>query len=55
MSSIVLDRKRQERDRWLALGLLLLALLLGYLVLLHTWWTAPMLDAQSRIETLQQR
>jgi general secretion pathway protein M len=55
MSSIVLDRKRQERDRWLALGLLLLALLLGYLVLLHTWWTAPMLDAQSRIESLQQR
>ncbi len=55
MASIVLDRKRQQRDRWLALGLLLLALLLGYLVLLHTWWTAPMLDAQSRIETLQQR
>ncbi len=55
MASIVLDRKRQRRDRWLALGLLLLALLLGYLVLVHTWWTAPMLDAQDRIETLQQR
>jgi general secretion pathway protein M len=55
MANIVLDRKRQDRDRWLALGLLLLALLLGYLVLLHTWWTAPMLDAQSRIESLQQR
>ena len=55
MASVVLDHKRQERDRWLALGLLLLALLLGYLVLLHTWWTVPMLDAQSRIEALQQR
>ena len=55
MASIVLDRKRQERDRWLALGLLLLALLLGYLVLLHPWWTVPMLEAQDRIDTLQQR
>ena len=55
MPRVVLDRKRLERDRWLALGLLLLGLLLAYLVLLHTWWTVPMLDAQSRIEILQQR
>ena len=44
-----------ERDRWLALGLLLLVLVLAYLLLLHTWWTVPMLETQGRIETLQQR
>ncbi len=55
MAHLVIDRSRVDRDRWLALGLLLLALALAYLVLLHTWWTVPMLDAQSRIETLQQR
>ncbi|GHA85341.1 type II secretion system protein GspM [Cognatilysobacter bugurensis] len=44
-----------DRDRWLALGLLLAALMLAYAVLIHPWWTAPMLDVQSRIESLQQR
>ena len=44
-----------DRDRWLALGLLLLVLALAYLLLLHPWWTVPMRDAQDRIETLQQR
>jgi len=44
-----------DRDRWLALGLLLLVLVLAYLLLLHTWWTVPMLETQGRIETLQQR
>jgi general secretion pathway protein M len=44
-----------DRDRWLALGLLLLALGLAYLLLLHPWWTVPMLETQGRIETLQQR
>ena len=44
-----------DRDRWLALGLLLLALLLAYLVLVHPWWTAPMLETHARIEDLQQR
>lgn len=44
-----------DRDRWLALGLLLAALALAYAVLIHPWWTVPMLDAQSRIESLQQR
>lgn len=44
-----------ERDRWLALGLLLLAVALAYLLLLHTWWTVPMLETQGRIEALQQR
>lgn len=44
-----------DRDRWLALGLLLAALALAYAVLIHPWWTVPMLAAQSRIESLQQR
>ena len=44
-----------DRDRWLALGLLLLALALAYAVLVHPWWTVPMLDAEQRIESLQQR
>jgi general secretion pathway protein M len=44
-----------DRDRWLALGLLLLAILLAYLLLLHPWWTVPLLDTQARIDTLQQR
>jgi general secretion pathway protein M len=44
-----------ERDRWLALGLLLLVLALAYAVLLHPWWTVPMLEVNQRIDTLQQR
>ena len=44
-----------DRDRWLALGLLLAALALAYLLLVHPWWTAPMLDASGRIDRLQQR
>ena len=44
-----------ERDRWLALGLLLGVLALAYLLLVHSWWTAPMLEANDRIASLQQR
>ena len=44
-----------DRDRWLALGLLVAALAIAYFVLLHPWWTVPMIDAESRIETLQER
>lgn len=44
-----------DRDRWLALGLLLAALLAGYFVLVHPWFTVPLLEAQERIQTLQQR
>jgi general secretion pathway protein M len=50
-----MSRAITDRDRWLALGLLLLVLLLAYLLLVHSWWTAPMLQAQDRIESLQQR
>lgn len=44
-----------DRDRWLALGLLLAVLALAYLVLLHGWWTLPMLHEQQRIEALRER
>lgn len=44
-----------RRDRWLAAGLLLVALGLAYAVLIHPWWTVPMRDADARIESLQQR
>lgn len=44
-----------ERDRWLALGLLLAALGLAYLLLVHPWWTVPMLAEGQRIATLQER
>lgn len=44
-----------DRDRWLALGLLLLAVALAYLLLLHSWWTVPLLEIQGRVDTLQQR
>ncbi|HEY5802956.1 MAG TPA: type II secretion system protein GspM [Lysobacter sp.] len=46
---------RINRDRWLALGLFLAALALAYLVLVHPWWTVPVLDANERLQTLQQR
>ncbi|UYC11497.1 type II secretion system protein GspM [Xanthomonas sp. CFBP 8445] len=44
-----------KRDRWLALGLLLAALALGYLVLVHPWWTVPMREVDTQIQELQQR
>jgi general secretion pathway protein M len=50
-----MTRAVADRDRWLALGLLVLALGLAYLLLLHGWWTLPMLETQDRIQALQQR
>lgn len=44
-----------DRDRWLALGLLLAVLAFAYLVLVHPWWTLPMREAGVRIEALQER
>ncbi len=44
-----------DRERWLALALLAAALLVAYFLLLHPWWTVPMLELQSRIEALQER
>lgn len=45
----------QPRDRWLALGLLAGLLLVAYLLLIHPWWTVPMLEVQERIEDVQAR
>lgn len=44
-----------DRDRWLALGLLLAAVAIAYLLFVHPWWTVPMLAEGQRIDTLQQR
>lgn len=43
------------RDRWAALGLLLAALALIYLVTVHPWWTVPMQELQARIDDLKER
>jgi len=44
-----------DRDRWLALAILAGVLAVAYLVLVHPWWTAPMLEVGDRIDGLQQR
>ncbi len=44
-----------ERDRWVALGLLLAALALVYGLLVHPWWTVPMRDVNQRIDDLRVR
>ena len=44
-----------DRDRWIALGLLLAALALAYGLLVHPWWTVPMVDVNQRIEELRER
>ena len=43
------------RERLIALGLLLFALVLAYAVLIHPWWTVPMREVDARIEQLQER
>jgi general secretion pathway protein M len=44
-----------ERDRWLALGLLLAVVALAYLLLVHPLWTAPMQEVQARIDASRER
>ena len=44
-----------SRDRWLALAILAGVLALAYLVLVHPWWTAPMLETNARIDALRER
>ena len=44
-----------ERDRWLALGLLLAVLAVVYLLLVHPWWTAPMLQVGQDIADSRKR
>lgn len=43
------------RERWIALGLLAGLLLVAYFLLIHAWWTVPMLELQDRIDGLQER
>ena len=44
-----------DRDRWLALGLLLGVLVVAYFVLVHPWWTVPMLAENDRIHDSRER
>lgn len=46
---------RADRDRWLALVLLLAVLGLVYLLLVHPLFTVPMAEVNARIADLQQR
>ena len=47
--------QRVERDRWLALALLLALLGLLYLLFVHPWFTQPLREADARIAELQAR
>lgn len=44
-----------RRDRWLALALLLAVIALAYLVLVHPWFTRPLLAINTDISELQER
>lgn len=44
-----------KRDRWIALGLLLLVLGVAYLVLVHPWFTQPMIAVQDDLQALRER
>ena len=44
-----------RRDRWLALALLLAAIAVAYLLLVHPWFTRPLLDINTGIAGLQER
>jgi len=46
---------RPERGRPYALGLLVLALALAYLIGLHWWWTAPMLSMGAQMDDLREQ
>ena len=46
-------RPQPSADRWRVLGAVALALLVAYLLLVHWWFTAPMLDMGQQIEDLR--
>lgn len=45
----------RRRDRWLALLLLIAVLAVGYLLLVHPWWTRPLQAVDAEIAALQAR
>lgn len=55
MRTVMAVRTFADRDRWLALGLLLGVLVVAYFMLVHPWWTAPMLAENDRIHDLRER
>lgn len=44
---------RLDRDRWLALGILGLVLLLVYALTVHWWWTQPQLELRRQLIDLR--
>ncbi len=48
-------RHNVNSDRWLALGLLFIKLSVLYLLLVHPWFTRPMLSVQQQIQVLRDR
>ena len=44
-----------DRDRWLALALLLGVLAAAYVVLVHPWWTVPLRETNARVQAMQER
>jgi len=46
---------RPDAERWRALGIAFAVLLLAYLVLLHWWFTAPMLRLGGEIEEMREQ
>jgi len=44
-----------RRDRWLALALLVAVIALAYLLLVHPWFTRPLLAINAEISELQER
>lgn len=50
-----MPRLAAKHDRWLALGLLGLVLLLLYVAVIHPWWSAPLAETQVRIASLHER
>jgi general secretion pathway protein M len=46
-------RPQASADRWRVLGAVALALLVAYLLLVHWWFTAPMLEMGDQIEDLR--
>lgn len=48
-----MSRLAFDRDRWVALALLLLALVLAYLVTVHWWWTVPQQQLRTELQDLR--